>query len=109
MYLDQVNSNKLTSNVGNKKRELPEKWFLRPLAKFPIAWIASTETAMFTSVISYNHKDVLCKYSLLEKSTVSNKSTSNRNYEIKWKKCQTKDCGVRLGKPWKIKHNAMHT
>lgn len=73
MYLHQVNSNKLTSNVGNRKRELPEKWFLRPLAKFPIAWMASIDTAMFTSVISYSHKDVLCKYFILRELTVSNK------------------------------------
>lgn len=42
----------LTSKTGNKNRELPEKWVLRPLARLPMAWMASTATAMFTSVTS---------------------------------------------------------
>jgi hypothetical protein len=46
----------LTSKTGNKKRELPEKCNLRPLARLPIAWMASTATAMFTSVISCKQK-----------------------------------------------------
>lgn len=48
----------LTSKTGNNKREFPEKWFLRPLARFPIAWIASTATAMFTSKLSCQRKRV---------------------------------------------------
>jgi hypothetical protein len=46
----------LTSKTGNKNRELPEKWDLRPRARFPIACMASTATAMFTSVISCRQK-----------------------------------------------------
>nr|GMD11472.1 hypothetical protein Iba_chr06fCG4060 [Ipomoea batatas] len=42
------------SKTGNKKREPAVKWVLNPLARFPIAWMASTATAMFTSVISCN-------------------------------------------------------
>lgn len=40
--------------MGNKNREFPEKCVLRPLARFPIAWMASTATAMLTSIISCN-------------------------------------------------------
>lgn len=46
----------LTSRIGNRNLELAAKWFLRPLARFPVAWIASTETARFTSVASWNHR-----------------------------------------------------
>jgi hypothetical protein len=42
----------LTSKIGNRKREPPEKWVLRPRERLPIACMASTATAMFTSVIS---------------------------------------------------------
>lgn len=51
----------LTSKTGNKKRELPEKWVRKPRARFPIAWMASTATAMFTSVTSYKQKEKLGK------------------------------------------------
>lgn len=46
----------LTSKTGNKKRELAEKLVLNPRARLPIAWIASTATAIFTSVISCEKK-----------------------------------------------------
>jgi len=46
----------LTSKTGNKKRELAEKWVLNPRARLPIAWTASTATAIFTSVISCKQK-----------------------------------------------------
>lgn len=42
----------LTRRTGNKKRELIEKCIRKPLARLPSAWIASTATAMLTSVIS---------------------------------------------------------
>lgn len=50
------NPTALTSRTGNKNRELPEKWALKPWARLPIAWMASTATAMFTSVISCKQK-----------------------------------------------------
>lgn len=42
-----------TSKTGNRNRELPEKLALSPLERLPIAWMASTATAIFTSVISW--------------------------------------------------------
>lgn len=49
---DLVETKVLTSRTGSKKRELPAKWTRNPLARLPSAWIASTATAMLTSVIS---------------------------------------------------------
>ena len=37
-------------------RELPEKCVRKPRARFPITWMASTVTAMFTSVTSCKQK-----------------------------------------------------
>lgn len=47
----------LTSKTGRSIRAFPEKWVLKPLAKFPIAWVASTETAKLTSVMSCSTKN----------------------------------------------------
>lgn len=51
-HLNNLITTTLTSRTGSMNREFPEKLVLNPLARLPIAWIASTATAIFTSVIS---------------------------------------------------------